>query len=151
MESRDDTSQEEEAMMQEMKSLTRGLIEEVWNHGNLGVVDELVDASYVGHPSGADGPEGYKQYFVALRAAFPDIRFSVEDEIAEGDKVAVRWKATGTHQGEYAGIPPTGKRGVISGMTTFHIADGKAVECWTNLDELGMLRQLGVLPLSQAG
>jgi len=139
-------------MRQETRSLPRSLIEEVWNRGKLAIVDELVDASYVGHPSGADGPEGYKQYFVTLRAAFPDIRFSVEDEIAEGAKVAVRWTATGTHEGEYAGIPSTGKRGVISGMTTFHIADGKAVECWTNLDELGMLRQLGVVPTpSSAG
>lgn len=131
--------------MQETRSVPRGLIEEVWNRGRLEVVDELVDDAYVGHPSGTDGVGGYKQYFVALRTAFPDIRFSVEDEITEGSKVAVRWAATGTHQGECARVPPTGRRGEISGTTVFHIAEGKAVECWTNLDELGMLRQLGLL------
>lgn len=134
-------------MSEERKTLTRSIIDEVWNRGDLDLVDELIDDGYVGHPSEVRGTEGYKQYFVQLRAAFPDIRFSIEDQIAEGDRVAVRWTATGTHQGDYAGIPPTGKRGVVTGMTTFHITDGKAVECWTNLDELGILRQLGVLPM----
>jgi steroid delta-isomerase-like uncharacterized protein len=138
-------------MSEENKSLVRHLIEEVWDRGDFGVVDELVASEYVGHsPSVATetrGTEGYKQFFVGLRTAFPDLRFTVEDQIADGDRVVSRWTARGTHQGEFAGIPPTGRQGVIRGTSTFRIAEGKVVECWTNMDDLGLLQQLGILPV----
>ena len=137
-------------MSEQNKLVERTLIEEVWNRGNFAVVDKLVSPDFRGHSSLSEtdtrGTEGYRQYHVALRAAFPDIHFTIEDQIAEGDRVVTRWTARGTHRAEYAGIPATGRAGVIAGVTTDRIADGRSVECWTSLDELGLLRQLGVIP-----
>lgn len=140
-------------MSEQNKVLERTLIEEVWNRGNFALVDELVSPGFRGHSSSPEtdtlGTEGYRQYYAGLRAAFPDIRFTIEDQIAEGAKVVTRWTARGTHQADYAGIPATGRSGVIAGVTTDRIADGKVAECWTSLDELGLLRQLGVIPSPQ--
>ena len=137
-------------MSEQNKTLVRRLTEEVWNRGNFAVADELVASDYIGHsptaPGGTHGIEGYKSFFIALRNAFPDIRVSIEDEIAEGDKVSTRWEAQGTHKGEFAGIPPTGKHGVITGTSTFHISNGKVKECWTNADDLGLMQMIGVVP-----
>ena len=80
-----------------------------------------------------------------MRTAFPDLRISVEDQVAEGDKVVTRWRARGTHKGPFQGISPTGKRGEISGTIIDRIADGKIIECWSNSDDLGLLQQLGVV------
>lgn len=135
-------------MSEQHKALVRRLFAEVWNEGDLAVVDELIDEEYVGHPSEVLGTEGYKQFVAELRRAFPDIRFVVEDEIAEGDRVVARWKAHGTHRGEYFGMPPTGKPAVISGVELLRFADDKAVECWGEVDQLGLLQQLGVIPAS---
>lgn len=135
-------------------TMMRRIIEEVWNRGNFALVDELVAVDNVGHmpPNENHGPEAYKQYFAMLRAAFPDIHFTIEDQIAEGDRVVTRWSARATHKGAYQGIPPTGRQGVVTGITIYRLANGKFVEGWTNLDELGMLRQLGILPApGQAG
>lgn len=133
------------------KTLVLSLIEEVWSWGNFGVADEIVAGDYVGHssPIGTEthGTAGYKQFFVALRRAFPDLQVTVEDQIAEGDKVVCRWTARATHQGEYAGIPPTGGRGVVTGTTIYRITGGKAAECWTNSDDLGLLQQIGAIPV----
>jgi steroid delta-isomerase-like uncharacterized protein len=134
-------------MSQQNNAAVHQLIAEVWNRGNFAVVDELVARDYVGHASTeTHGREGYAQFFSTLRTAFPDIQFTVEDLIAEGDRVVARWTARGTHEAEYAGIPPTGKPGVVTGITVYRIADGQVQECWTNADELGLLQQLGVMP-----
>jgi steroid delta-isomerase-like uncharacterized protein len=135
-------------MSDQNKMLMRRGIEEVWNKGHLAVVDELIADDFVGHwpPDENHGPEGVKQYFATLRAAFPDIHFTVEDQIAEGDRVVTRWTARVTHSGSFRGIPPTGKSGVVTGITIIRVAGGKVVEGWTNKDDLGMLQQLGVLP-----
>jgi steroid delta-isomerase-like uncharacterized protein len=141
-------------MSEQNKRLVRRDIEEVWNRANYGLVDELVASDYAGHQprSEANGREGYRRFFATLRAAFPDLRFTIEDEIAEGDRVVTRWTARGTHEGAFQGIPPTGKPGVVTGITIKRLADGKIVEGWTTVDELGMLQQLGVIPApSQAG
>lgn len=135
--------------MSELKQLAERLIEEVWNRGDMGVVDELVDDEYISHSSGARGSEGYKKFFADLRRAFPDIHFTMEDKIAEGDTVVVRWTARGTHQGEYQGIPPTGRAGVITGIEVARFADGKKVESWGEFDRLGIMQQLGVIPPPQ--
>jgi steroid delta-isomerase-like uncharacterized protein len=137
-------------MSEQNKNLVRRALEEVWNRGNYAVVDELVAKDYLGH-SGAEGPEthgreGYRKFFATQREAFPDIEYEIEDQIAEGDKVVTRWTARATHTGEFQGIPPTGRPGTVTGMTIFRIADGSVVECWTNMDELGMMQQLGVIP-----
>lgn len=137
-------------MSERNKSVGRRLIEQVWNRGNFAVVDELIASDYIGHSSTPDsetqGREGYKQFYAALRQAFPDLQVTVEDQIAEGDRVVTRWTARGTHTGNFQGIPPTGKQGDITGITIDRIANGKVVECWTNADDLGLLQLLGALP-----
>jgi steroid delta-isomerase-like uncharacterized protein len=144
-------------MSEQNKSAVRRVIEEVWNRGNATVVDDLVANDYIGHAAslaagGTQGPEGYKQFFADQRRAFSDIHYTVEDLVAEGDRVAVRWTALGTHTGVFQGLPPTGKHGQVTGTSFFRVANGKLVECWTQMDELGMLQQLGVIPtLGPAG
>ncbi len=137
-------------MSEQNKMLVRRAIEEVWNLGNFAVVDELAASDIVVHASTpADeihGREGVKQFYATLRAAFPDLHFMIEDQIAEGDRVVTRWTARGTHIGVFQGLPPTGKQVRLTGIDIDRIADGKVVECWPNADELGMMRQLGVLP-----
>jgi steroid delta-isomerase-like uncharacterized protein len=140
-------------MSEQNKILERRLVEEVWNQGNFAVIDELVARDYLGHSTmpanETHGREGYRQFYAGLRQAFPDILFTVEDQVAEGDRVVTRWTARGTHVGEFQGIPPTGRHGIITGITIERIANGKVVECWTNADDLGMMRLLGVLPASE--
>jgi predicted ester cyclase len=93
-----------------------------------------------------------EQFYATLRAAFPDIHFMIEDQIAEGDRVVTRWSARATHTGEYQGISPTGKQLSVTGIDIDRIANGKVVECWPHMDELGLLQQLGVVPTpGQAG
>jgi len=135
-------------MSQQNKMLMRRGIEEMWSRGNDPVVDELIASDFVGHspPDQIHGPAGVKHYFATLRTAFPDIHFTIEDQIAEGDRVVTRWTARATHTGEYQGIPPTGKQSVVTGITIDRVAGGKVVEGWTNFDLLGLLQQLGVLP-----
>ena len=139
-------------MVNQDKALVRRLIEDVWSQGKLGSVDELVASDYVGHSSTeTHGTDGYKHFFAALRGAFPDIQFTIEDQVAEGSTVVARWSARGTHLGAFAGLPPTGKQAATTGTTIYRIVGGKVAECWTHLDELGLLRQLGALqPASQA-
>jgi steroid delta-isomerase-like uncharacterized protein len=134
--------------VEQNKANVRRVFEEGWNQGNTAVFDELFAADYLGHdPSGPiHGPEGFKQYYATYRAAFPDTRLTIEDLIAEGDKVVARWTGTGTHQGALMGIPPSGKQVTITGISIIHIANGKAVEDWVNFDALGMLQQIGALP-----
>ena len=136
-------------MSEENKSISRRVQEEAFNQGNLAVIDELVAADYVDHdlpPGFPDGPEGYKQLVAMYRAAFPDVQMTIEDVIADGDKVALRWTATGTHQGELMGIPPTNKQVTVTGMDINRLAGGKIAEHWGNFDQMGMMQQLGVIP-----
>jgi steroid delta-isomerase-like uncharacterized protein len=132
------------------KASARRGFEEIWNQGNLAVVDELTSPDYAGHfflPGMASGVEGFKQFVMLYRSAFPDVHFTVDDIVAEGDRVATRWTATGTHTGQLMNIPPTGKKVTVTGMTlTRYNAEGKGVEGWANFDQLGMLQQLGVVP-----
>jgi steroid delta-isomerase-like uncharacterized protein len=90
--------------------------------------------------------EGHRQYSEAMIAAFPDIERSIEDLVAEGDKVVARWTARGTHTGDFQGLPPSGKVATSSGITIFRIADGRIVEEWSESDMLGLLQQLGAIP-----
>ena len=80
------------------------------------------------------------------RTAFPDMRITIEDQVAEGDKVVTRWTASGTHQGDLMGIDPTGRRATVTGITIDRISGGKVEETWTNFDAMGMMQQLGVIP-----
>jgi steroid delta-isomerase-like uncharacterized protein len=140
---------------EENRNLTERFYAEVWNKGNLDAVADLLSGDFVDHaapPGFPPGPEGAKQVFMMYRGAFPDFRLSVEDVIAEGDKVVARWVTQGTHQGELMGIPPTGKRVTVTGIDMFRFAGGKIAEHWAEFDMLGMMQQLGVIPApGQAG
>lgn len=132
-------------------AIAHRFFDEVWSQGKLDLVDELFAPGYVGHPSGPDetvrGPEGVKEYVGRLRAGVPDLDVTVEDQVADGDKIATRWTARGTHDGELMGIDPTGRTATVTGITIQRIGEGgQIVEGWTNWDMLGMLQQLGVVP-----
>lgn len=136
-------------MSEENKARTRRFYEEVWNKGNLAIVDELCATNFVNHnpgPGEAPGPEGLKQIATMIRTAFPDMHMTVDDMIAEGDKVVSRVTVNATHRGEFMGIPPTGKQITVTGIDIVRIVGGKAVERWGNYDDLGMMQQLGVIP-----
>jgi steroid delta-isomerase-like uncharacterized protein len=133
---------------QENKALVRRFVEEVIGRGDLDLVDELVGDDYTYHGPGMEVPgrDGIKQVFAMLRGAFPDWHETIEDLVAEGDKVVFRVTGRGTHQHAFMGIPPTGKRVVVAGTDVVRVEGGRIVEHWANFDQLGMLRQLGVLP-----
>ena len=135
-------------MSEQNKTIARQIFEEVQSKGNYGLVDELVVSDYVGHTPLGDihGPEGAKQFDAMLHEAFPDFKVTVEDQIAEGDKVATRWTAHGTHEGQFQGMLPTGKQMTMAGITIFRIANGKLVEGWTNPDVLDLMQQIGAVP-----
>ena len=136
-------------MSAENKAITQRYFEELWNRGNLAVIPELIAANHVHHDPaipGASGPEGMKQHISTHRAVFPDLRFTPEDFVVEGDKVVTRWTVRGTHQGEYMGVWPTNKTVMVTGMDIHKIVNGKIVEQWSNWDTLGLLQQLGVVP-----
>jgi steroid delta-isomerase-like uncharacterized protein len=131
-------------------SIARRFFNEVFSEGQLDIVDELFGADYVGHPSGSEeatrGPEGVKEYVGGLRGAVSDLTVTVDDQVAEGDKVVTRWTAQGTHDGELMGVAPTGRTAAVTGITIQRLHDGRVVEGWTNWDVMGMLQQLGVAP-----
>jgi steroid delta-isomerase-like uncharacterized protein len=131
------------------KALARRFIEEGFG-GNLALADEIVAPTFTNYDPGTpplpSGPEGYKQLVTAYRTAYSDLQLSVEDLLAEGDKVAVRWTARGTHTGPLGDIPATGKQVMMTGISVLSIAGGKVAEQYTNWDTLGMLQQIGVVP-----
>jgi steroid delta-isomerase-like uncharacterized protein len=136
-------------MSADNKALVRRYVEEVLNKKNLALVDELFAPTFVDHDSSmpqAKGPEGVKRLAAMVHAAFPDLNFSIEDLIAEGDKVVYRYTIRGIHQNDFMGIPATGKAVKVTGIHIYRISDGKLQEEWENWDMLGLLRQLGVIP-----
>jgi steroid delta-isomerase-like uncharacterized protein len=139
-------------MSEQNKAVVRRTFEEVWNKGNLQIADELFSANYIHHdPSTPDlgrGADSEKKRASLYRNAFPDLRLTVEDLIADGEKVVARWSCHGTHKGELGGIAPTGKQFTISGVTIARFEHGKMVEGWINWDSLGLMQQLGVVPVS---
>jgi predicted ester cyclase len=131
------------------KATSRRFFEEVWNKGKLDVLDEITDPNFVGHePVGGDirGREALKQFIRMYRTAFPDLRFTIEDQVAEGDNLVTRWSTSGTHNGGLMGIAPTGKQTRSTGISVERFSAGKTVEDWTNWDALGLMQQLGVIP-----
>ena len=131
------------------KAIVRRAFEEPWK-GNLDVIDELIAKDYIGHdpanPEPLRGPAGVKEFISTYRAAFPDARITVEQQLAEGDLVATRWTGRGTHEGELMGISPTGKRVTVSGLTISRLEGGKIVEEFQNWDTFGMMQQLEAVP-----
>ena len=129
------------------KALVRHFFEEVLNQGKLALIDELCAPDFVYHNASTTirGREPYKQFLSMYLTAGPDLHFTIEDEVAEGDKVVTRYTTRGTHVGPFMGIPPTGKHVTVTGIAITRIAHGKVVEEWANADELGLLQQLGVV------
>jgi steroid delta-isomerase-like uncharacterized protein len=139
-------------MSEENKRIARRVAEEGFSKGNVDVIDELVAEDIVNKdpsvpPEIPPGREGIKILAQGYVNAFPDMNFKIEDQIAEGDQVVSVWSASGTHQGELMGIPATGKQTRTSGITIDRIKDGKIVETMTHWDNLGLLQQLGVVPV----
>lgn len=137
-------------MSEDLKAIARRTID-VYARGDIELVDELYAPDYVDHSPGnppglASGPEGVKQFVAMFRDAFPEGDATADDVIAEGDKVAVRWSGRGTHEGDFMGIPASGKHVSFSGTTIYRIADGKIAEEWTHADYLGLLTQIGAVP-----
>ena len=133
------------------KAIVRRIFEEAFGKGNLAVLDEIIAPDQVNGGPGVlpgmlPGPEGNKMLITAYRNAFPDIHFTIDEQVAEGNTVVTRWTAHGTHNGELAGLPPTGKSATVVGMGVDRIENGKIVESWGLFDQFGMLQQLGVIP-----
>lgn len=127
------------------KLLADRVWEEVWHQGDLDRLDDLFAPSFVRHDPGRElhGLEQNRQFIESFRASFPDVHFTVDDQIADADKVCVRYRFQGTHTKEFNGIPPSGRRVAYSGILIYRFADDKIVEQWTEFDLLGFLRQLG--------
>ncbi len=134
---------------QDNKAAIRHFVEEDLNKGNLSAIDEYFAPNLVDHslpPGVPPTRDGFRGFFTAFRAAFPDLHYHIEDEIAEGDKVMNRATAHGTMKGEFQGMPATGKTGTWTEMHVVRFEGGKVVEHWAVVDQLGMLVSLGVMP-----
>ena len=132
------------------KALVRHMLEETFNRGNIDHFDEIMAPDFVEHeelPPGMD----VKQMTMMLRSAFPDFKATIDDLIAEGDKVVIRQTWSGTQKGEFMGVPPTGKSISINVIDIIRIAEGQFVEHWGVMDQMAMMQQLGVMPAPGAG
>jgi steroid delta-isomerase-like uncharacterized protein len=137
------------AVAEANKAVVHRLCEEMLNQHNFALADELFSADSIAHgPSQPElrGREARKQHFVSLRRAFPDFHFTIEELIAEGIKVVLRWFFAGTHKGEFLGAAPTGKKVSCSGTSTFQIVGGMITEELIQWDALGFMQQIGVVP-----
>jgi len=140
-------------LVEENKAIVRRIYEELWDQRKLEVADEVIAAEgYVNYDTGTtpmpSGPEGMKETVRMITAAFPDNRHAIEDMIAEGDRVVAHVTLTGTHEGEFMGIPVTGRKIKVNEIHIYRLEGGKAVEHRVGRDDLGAMRQLGVIPAS---
>jgi steroid delta-isomerase-like uncharacterized protein len=135
-------------MSEDLKALINRS-KEMWNTGNLKIVDEIYAQNFFNHypfdPSVRD-LESFKKFVAECRKGMPDLNVLIEDMIAEGDRLACRWECSGTHKVDFFGIPATGKKATWTGVTIYRFDSGKIVEAWWSEDALGMLQQLGVIP-----
>lgn len=128
-------------------AILQRFFEAIYNQGDLDVADEIVATHYVNHnplPGEAPGREGLKAFAAYLRRAFADLDIAIEDQVAEEDKVVTRFTISGIQQGEFAGIPPSGKLAKVSAIGIHRICNGRIQECWLSWDALGLVRQLEV-------
>ncbi len=138
-------------MSEENKALVRHYFEEIWDKGNLDLIDELFTTNFVRHgPTGTEGEvrglEGFKGLVTMYRTAFPDLQVPIEELIAEGDRVVSRWTARGIHQGELMGNAPTGNQLSVTGIIVDRISGDKIEEEWADYDTLHLLQQIGGVP-----
>ncbi|HEY1294196.1 MAG TPA: ester cyclase [Chloroflexota bacterium] len=134
------------------KALVRRVLD-IINQRNLDAADDVIGSNYVYHSPGAPevrGPEGFKQLIGMYLSAFPDIEMSLVDMVAENDLVMIQWAASGTHQGEIMGVAPTGKRVTMMGMIKSRVVGNRIVEDVEVLDTLGLLQQLGGMPIAES-
>jgi steroid delta-isomerase-like uncharacterized protein len=131
-----------------MTAIDRGLgkrwFEEVWNQGRREAIAEMLASDCVIHDGGLDthGPEGFYPFFDRIRATFSDVHITVDDTLAEGNTLCVRWSFVAKHTGNGLGVPPTRRTINVTGITIVRISDGKVVEAWQNWDMLGMMEQI---------
>ena len=134
--------------VEENKALVRRFFD-AFGRNDFAALEAVTSQDVVYHtapPGLSAGIEGYRELMAMYVSAFPDVQITVDDMIAEGDKVVTRFTAHGTHQGELQGIAPTGKPVTVTGIETMRVSGGKIVEGWVEFDQLGMLQQLGVIP-----
>lgn len=142
----------EEARLAANRLIGRRVLLELWGQGKLEVADELYAPNYIDHVSRGpeagtvSGPEGIKQAVVLFRRAFPDLRYTIEEEMAERDLVWTRFSAQGTQTGPFLAAAPTGRIVTYTGMDLNRIQSGKIVESWVNYDALALLQQIGLVP-----
>ena len=139
--------------VEDNKAIIGAYVEMVWNRKQLDRAEEVVASDFIDHaplPGQAPGLEGAKRKWAMYLTAIPDLRVTIEDLVAEGDKVAVRRSYEGTHQGELLGIPAAGKQLQVGSISIFRLVDGKIAENWEQLDRLALLQQLGVIPAPSA-
>ena len=134
------------------KALASRVLLEAFSQGKMGVVDEAIAPNHVNTgpaalPGMANGPEGTKMLMSMYRTAFPDLHFKIEEQTAEGDTVVTRWSSGGTHKGVLMGIPATGKAASVTGVTIDRFANGKVVHSWGIFDQMGLMQQLGIIPM----
>jgi steroid delta-isomerase-like uncharacterized protein len=134
---------------EENKTLVRRFEEEVWNGRNPSLVDQFFAASHLFRPAGGQplDREGHRQMIAHFQDAFPDGHNTSDELLADGDKVVQRWTFRGTHHGVFQGIPPTGRQVTLTGISIWRVDSGTIVESWHELDTLGLLQQLGVVPV----
>jgi len=132
---------------EENKAIVRRTWEELFNQGKLATADELISASFLNHaaPGSLLGPASFRQLVMFYRNAFADVKFTIEDMLADGDKVVMRNSFSGTHKGMFMGIAPTGKRVSQEQIHIVRVANGQVVEHWAVRDDLSLMRQLGVI------
>jgi steroid delta-isomerase-like uncharacterized protein len=136
-------------MPDDAKALVRDFVKDVQNDGNIDAAGDYIATDLVDHsslPGLPDGLEGAKAIFAMIRAGFPDHDAVIHDQVAEGDKVVTRKSFTGTHEGEFLGVPPTGRRVTINVIDIVRVQDGRIVEHWNTVDLLGALQQMGAVP-----
>ena len=137
------------------KALVRRMVEEIFNRGNMSLADEFLAPDFVEReelpPGIPSGREGVIQLTAMLHSAFPDFKATIDDIIAEGDKVVIRQTWSGTHKGEFMGVPPTGKSVSFGVLDIIRVAGGKFVEHWGQMDSMGMMQQLGAIPAPGQG
>ena len=140
-------------MSSQNSELIRRWFEQVWNQGRLEAIDQMSHPHTRGYGQAEHGRQidmnEFKQLWHNLRAAFPDIRVTIHDTVEQGDKVAARWTANMTHQGNFLGFAASGRAASITGISFQRIEDGKIIEGWDNWDQLGLLVQIGAVPLTK--
>jgi steroid delta-isomerase-like uncharacterized protein len=138
------TARSSNMTIEQNKQRARSIYDAVLTQGQTDLLQDLISPDFVG-AHGETGPAGFATTIAGLRAAFPDIRYTVEDVVAEGDRVVLRWRWEGTHRAAFRGFAPTGKRVSDSGISIYQLRDGKIIRAWLETNRLGFLQQIGVI------